>query len=143
MRELRGVFKWAAALVATALVVLGAARAEAQPVKAKPPAPAAKGAKAPAPAPAKVVEISVTEKGYEPSPLTLKKGEPVTLRLTRKTDRTCATEILIQGTDINVPLPLNKPVDVAFTPEKTGTYPLHCSHFMHSSMGMSGRIDVE
>jgi plastocyanin len=75
----------------------------------------------------RVVEMQVTSKGYEPSPLTLKKGEPVTLRITRTTERTCATEIVIPGHDINTPLPMGQPVEVTFTPEKSGELKYGCA----------------
>ncbi len=68
----------------------------------------------------RVVELSVTEKGYEPSPITLKKGEPVKLVVTRKTDQTCATEVVMDGYGIDTELPLNKPVEIAFTPKESG-----------------------
>lgn len=68
----------------------------------------------------RVVELSVTEKGYEPSPISLKKGEPVKLVVTRKTDETCATEVVMEGYGIDTELPLNKPVEIAFTPKESG-----------------------
>lgn len=34
-------------------------------------------------------------------------------------------------------------VDIIITPEKAGNYPLTCSHFLHSSMGMKGAITVQ
>ena len=34
-------------------------------------------------------------------------------------------------------------VDITLTPEKAGTYPLTCSHFMHSGFGMKGGITVQ
>ncbi|MGZ3172271.1 MAG: cupredoxin domain-containing protein [Croceibacterium sp.] len=33
-------------------------------------------------------------------------------------------------------------VDVTLTPQKAGTYPLTCTHFMHSGMGMKGQITI-
>jgi plastocyanin len=75
----------------------------------------------------RVVELSVTEKGYEPSPVTLKKGEPVKLVVTRKTDQTCATEVVMDGYDINTPLPLNQPVEIAFTPKESGKLVYGCA----------------
>jgi len=33
--------------------------------------------------------------------------------------------------------------DIVLTPEKAGIYPLRCSRFLHSAMGMNGRITVE
>jgi len=98
--------------------------------------PAEPSAAAPTAAPAqpaakpgepRTIALSVTEKGYEPSPVTLKQGEPVKLVLTRTTDHTCATEIVLEDYNINTPLPLNKPVEVAFTPNKSGKLVYGCA----------------
>jgi plastocyanin domain-containing protein len=75
----------------------------------------------------RTIALSVTEKGYEPSPITLKQGEPVKLVLTRTTDHTCATEIVLDEYNINTPLPLNQPVEVTFTPNKTGKLVYGCA----------------
>ncbi|AGC47660.1 hypothetical protein MYSTI_06387 [Myxococcus stipitatus DSM 14675] len=75
----------------------------------------------------RVVELSVTEKGYEPSPVSLKKGEPVKLVVTRKTDLTCATEVVMDGYDINTPLPLNEAVSITFTPKESGKLVYGCA----------------
>ncbi|MCY1081161.1 cupredoxin domain-containing protein [Archangium lansingense] len=88
---------------------------------AAPSQPAAK------PGEPRTIALSVTEKGYEPSPVTLKQGEPVKLVLTRTTDHTCATEIVLEEYNINTPLPLNQPVEVAFTPNKTGKLVYGCA----------------
>jgi plastocyanin domain-containing protein len=72
------------------------------------------------------VVLKVTTKGYEPSPLTLKKGEPVHLRVTRTTDRTCATEFVLDEHKLDVALPLDKEVSIRFTPGKTGTLKYGC-----------------
>jgi plastocyanin domain-containing protein len=113
-------------MVRSLLVVAGLAMpafvVTAAPQKA--PAPAA----APAPAPAgKTIEMAVTEKGFEPATLTVKKGEPVTLVITRKTDKTCATEIVIDEEKISTKLPLGKPVTVTFTPKKAGQMKYGCA----------------
>jgi plastocyanin domain-containing protein len=73
------------------------------------------------------VEMSVTDKGFEPQNLRVKKGEPVTLIITRKTDTTCATEIVIDEHKINTKLPLNQPVTVTFTPSKSGELKYGCA----------------
>lgn len=75
----------------------------------------------------RVITLSVTEKGYEPTPITLKKDEPVKLVVTRTTEQTCATEILMKDYGINTPLPLNTPVEIAFTPNKSGTLTYGCA----------------
>ncbi|CAM3981358.1 copper transporter [Corallococcus sp. ZKHCc1 1396] len=74
-----------------------------------------------------VVELSVTEKGYEPSPVQLKKGEPVKLVVTRKTDMTCATELVMDEYKIDTKLPLDTPVEISFTPSQSGTLRYGCA----------------
>ena len=74
----------------------------------------------------KMIQISVTEKGFEPSALTVKKGEPITLVVTRKTDKTCAKEIVIDEEGIDAKLPLNEAVKVTFTPKKSGEIKYTC-----------------
>jgi len=71
--------------------------------------------------------MEVTEDGYVPGSLTVKQGQPLKLVVTRKTEATCATELLIDGTDINAPLPLNTPVEIAWTPTKSGSVKYGCA----------------
>jgi plastocyanin domain-containing protein len=99
--------------------------------------------KAPAPevkAPqARVIEMSVTERGYEPSPINVKKGEPLKLLVTRKTEQTCATELQLPDYNIDQKLPLNKTVEITFTPDKSGQFKYGCA----MGMMISGVIQVE
>ncbi|MCC7406060.1 MAG: cupredoxin domain-containing protein [Bdellovibrionales bacterium] len=60
-----------------------------------------------------VVELQVTEKGFEPNSVDVKPGVLVVLKVTRKTDSTCATQIKIKSKNIKKDLPLNKPVTIA------------------------------
>jgi plastocyanin domain-containing protein len=103
-------------IVAGLLMSAVVATAAPQKAPAAPPAPAGK-----------TIEMSVTEKGFEPDMLKVKKGEPVTLVITRKTDKTCATEIVIDEEKISTKLPLNKAVTVSFTPKKTGDMKYGCA----------------
>ncbi|HWI85605.1 MAG TPA: cupredoxin domain-containing protein [Sphingomonas sp.] len=34
-------------------------------------------------------------------------------------------------------------VDITLVPDRSGTYKIRCGHFMHSSFGMTGTINVE
>jgi plastocyanin len=95
---------------------------------AKTAAPAQK----PAPAPAAkngvhTVELAVTSKGFEPGNVKVKAGQPVRLVITRKTDKTCATEIVVADLGINQPLPMDTPVTVEFTPSESGTLRYACA----------------
>ena len=74
-----------------------------------------------------VVDLAVTEKGFEPGAVKLKKGEPVKLVVTRKTDVTCATELVMDEYKIDAKLPLNTPVEIAFTPSQGGTLRYGCA----------------
>lgn len=92
---------------------------------------AAKPVEAPKPVEAaatgRVIDMQVTAEGFVPANLKVKANEALTLRITRKTDETCATELLIEGTDINVPLPLEKTVSVNWTPTKAGAVKYGCA----------------
>ena len=69
----------------------------------------------------------MTEDGFVPSPIKVKKGEALKLVVTRKTDATCATDLVLDEHSIKQPLPLNKPVEIAFTPSKTGELRYGCA----------------
>lgn len=118
--------------VALAGAVLSAAQGCSKPATPEAPKPAAAEAPKPAepaaaPGTPRTVALSVTEKGYEPSPVSLRKGEPVKLVVTRTTDKTCATELILEDYNINAALPLNQPVEIAFTPEKSGKLVYGCA----------------
>jgi membrane fusion protein, copper/silver efflux system len=82
----------------------------------------------PAPAAGKTIEIKVTDAGFEPREIKLKRGEAVTLVFTRTTDQTCITAVDIPGEKVkDFQLPLNKPVSLTLKPMKAGTQPFHCS----------------
>jgi plastocyanin domain-containing protein len=75
---------------------------------------------------AQVVELTVTSKGFEPSVVNVKAGKPVRLVVTRKTERTCATEIVMKDFGVNQPLPFEKPVTVVVSPKGPGAYRFAC-----------------
>lgn len=75
----------------------------------------------------RVVRIEVTKKGFVPAEVKVKAGEPVKLVVTRKVERTCATEIVIKDYGIQKDLPLDRPVEVAFTPKKAGKSRYACA----------------
>lgn len=58
------------------------------------------------------VPLQVTEKGFEPDKITVKPGTHLILKITRKTDSTCATDVVIKEKNIKKALPLNKEVTV-------------------------------
>jgi len=89
------------------------------------------GPAAPVAAPAarkagQAIELTVTSDGFVPASIKVQKGQQVRLVVTRKVERTCATEIVIKDAGINQKLPLNQPVVVEFTPTKAGQLRYAC-----------------
>src|SRR5512133_1755175 len=74
-----------------------------------------------------VVTLEVTKEGFVPAQVKVKAGQPVKLVVTRKTEVTCATEIVMKDFGVNQKLPLNKAVTVTVTPKKPGTYRYACA----------------
>lgn len=87
---------------------------------------------------AQVVKIEVTSDGFVAEPAKVKAGRPVTLVVTRKVERTCATEIVLKDYGINKALPLEQPVEVTFTPKKAGQVKYACAMDM-----VAGTLTVE
>ncbi len=82
----------------------------------------------------RTLNVSVTGNGFEPSKIKANKGEKVRLVVTRKTNSTCAKEIVIKDHGINQPLPLDKAVAVEFTPAKSGEIRYACGMDMISGV---------
>jgi plastocyanin domain-containing protein len=87
---------------------------------------------------ARTIEVAVTSEGFVPAEVKVKKGEKVNLVVTRKTDKTCATALVMKEKGINVDLPLNKPVAVALKADKRGELKYACPMDM-----IVGKIVVE
>jgi len=81
--------------------------------------------------------IQITENGYQPGSVKLRRGVPSRITFLRTTDATCAKEIVIADYGIRRSLPLNQPVVVSFTPRKTGDVGFACGMNM-----MRGKIIV-
>src|SRR5882762_1092393 len=72
------------------------------------------------------VTVALTEKGYQPNSLKLRRGIPAQVTFLRKVSATCGTQVVIPEYDIKRDLPLNESVSVAFTPSKSGTFTFSC-----------------
>ena len=84
------------------------------------------------------VTVLVTEQGYEPATIPLRAGTPARITVTRTTDNTCGTEIVMPALRLTRSLPLHEPVVIEFTPEKPGEMRFACG------MGMlTGKVVVE
>ena len=64
------------------------------------------------------IDIEVTVKGFTPASVTVEPGLPIDLVFTRRTDQTCATEVVVPSLKTRKPLPLNEAVPIRLTPEK-------------------------
>ncbi len=84
------------------------------------------------------IQLSVTEKGFEPNKINVKPGTHVVLKVTRKTDSTCATQIKISEKKIKKDLPLNKEVSIDVGTLEKGKIGFACGMDM-----ISGVIVVE
>lgn len=73
------------------------------------------------------VEMLVTEDGFVPAEVKARAGEPVTLVITRKTDNTCATEVLVPEYSVSQDLPLDRTVELTFTPTRAGKLIFGCA----------------
>ena len=82
------------------------------------------------PAGPKEIQIAVTDMGFQPSAVTIKKGQAAVLVITRKTDQTCATEAIFAETGRKYDLPLNQPVRVDLTGVSPGTVHYECGMAM-------------
>ncbi|HWA78539.1 MAG TPA: cupredoxin domain-containing protein [Polyangiaceae bacterium] len=78
------------------------------------------------------LEIAVTDDGFVPAHAKVKKGEPVKIFVTRKVERTCATDIVIKDYGINKPLPQGERVELTLTPQKAGPIRFACAMDMVS-----------
>lgn len=80
----------------------------------------------------------MTEEGFVPSHIPARVGAPITLVITRKTEKTCAHEILFKGQPGKTDLPLDKEVEVTYTPKVSGTVPFGCA----MGMMVGGALEV-
>lgn len=76
-------------------------------------------------------KIRITEYGYEPASLRLRRGVPARVAFLRTTDGTCAKEVVFADYGIRRELPLNKTVVVSFTPTRAGEFSFTCGMNMH------------
>ncbi len=113
-------------IVFALVVVTACAKPQhAQPTKAPDavaaPAPVAARAGAP-------IAISVTEAGFQPDKIEVMHGVATTLVFTRKTDETCAKEVVVDtgAEKITKSLPLNQPVEIVAIFPKSGELGYAC-----------------
>jgi cytochrome c oxidase subunit II len=80
----------------------------------------------------RVIEIKAREFKFSPTEITLKKGEPVILRLSSE-DRTHG--FFLRALKLDAEIPPDKTVDMAVTPKSTGRYTALCDHYCGTGRG--------
>jgi len=75
---------------------------------------------------AQEVQLTVTDKGFEPAEIKVEKDRPIVLTVTRKTDATCAREIVFKEIAMKKDLPLNQAGPDRPAGEPTGTLNYAC-----------------
>lgn len=74
----------------------------------------------------RIVEVKVTDKGFEPASIEAKKGETISLRFTRSTTSECLKAMAVPSLNIQKDLPLNQPVIVNIPADKEGKVVFQC-----------------
>lgn len=88
----------------------------------------------------KVIEITAKKFEFTPSEITLKKGEPVILRLT-STDRVHG--FMAKPLKIDTDIAAGKTTDVAVTPATAGDFTVICDHYCGTGHGnMKMKVSV-
>jgi cytochrome c oxidase subunit II len=80
----------------------------------------------------RVIEIKAKKFAFSPSEITLKKGEPVILRLSSE-DRTHG--FLLKPLKIDTDITAGKVTDIAVTPTASGQYLVICDHYCGTGHG--------
>lgn len=107
---------------------------------------------APLPAqPARIVTVELSSFDFAPRAISLRAGEPVTLRLTNRSGGghnfsapalfAAARNLSGPVRDGTVEVGSRQTVEVRLIPA-AGSYRLRCTHQLHSTLGMRGRIVV-
>lgn len=74
-----------------------------------------------------VIEITSSAEGFEPNKIDVSSEAPVILKVTRTSDQTCGTEIVIKEKKINQKLPLNETVTINLGKLKKGKVKFACA----------------
>lgn len=88
--------------------------------------------------PKDATKITVGQSGFEPSSLTVRKGQPVKLAFLRKDEGGCGTEVVFADLNIKRQLPVGETVLVEFTPVESREISFACGMDM-----LKGKILVQ
>ena len=82
----------------------------------------------------KEVRISVTDEGFVPALVEIPKNEAVTLVVTRKTDQTCATEMIFAESGAKYELPKDQVVRIELPAGQPDTLHYACAMDMYKGV---------
>jgi len=100
------------------------------------------------------VTVTLSNFAYDPENLRLRAGVPVRLRLVNESDGGhdfkspgfFAASTFPAGTSPPpggaVDVGAGSTVELALVPGVPGTYPVTCTHFLHSAVGMTGTVEI-
>jgi uncharacterized cupredoxin-like copper-binding protein len=103
---------------------------------------------------AEMITVRLSNFAYDPDHLRLRANVPVRLRLVNDSSGRhdfsapafFAASTYPQGSsappDGDISVGSDETVELAVVPRKPGSYPLRCTHFLHSLFGMHGTIEV-
>jgi len=72
------------------------------------------------------VKIEVTDAGFVPAVVVVPHGQPYTLAVTRRTDTTCATEMVFDASGEHYALPMNETVRIPMPAARAETLSYAC-----------------
>lgn len=74
----------------------------------------------------RAARVEITGHGFTPDRISARAGERLDLTFVRRTDQTCATEIVIPSLETRRALPLNTPVTITVPPQHQGEWAFTC-----------------
>jgi plastocyanin len=102
-----------------------------------------------------VIKVEFSEYKFMPAEIDLNRGQSYVLHLTNTGAKghDLSAKGFFQTVSLSpgsaakvkngaVDLDQGESTDIAFIPQTAGTYEMHCTHFMHSMLGMKGQIVV-
>jgi len=81
--------------------------------------------------PSDAIKINVGSSGYEPSQITVKKGEPVKLAFQRTDAQNCAGTVVFPQLNISRQLPVGETIIIELTPNEMGELTFSCGMGMY------------
>ncbi|HLM01296.1 MAG TPA: cupredoxin domain-containing protein [Pyrinomonadaceae bacterium] len=79
----------------------------------------------------KTVRVNISQQGYAPASIRLRKGQTVRLVFYRADANNCGDELVFPALNIRREIPVRKPVVVTLTPKRAGAISFACGMDMY------------